>query len=66
MSNFYDGLGQGMALGNNRPRAEYQANVNGLTALRDALVSALREVAPDHPLLNKDERNKIFDKHSKS
>lgn len=40
-----------------------QCNVNGLVAVRDALAKALAEVAPDHPLANKDNRNKIYDEH---
>lgn len=67
MSNFYDGLGQGMALGNNRLLKDLETqtrNLEGTRAVRDALVKALAEVAPDHPLLDMDERNKIAYKAS--
>lgn len=62
MSNFYDGLGQGMALGNANLLKDLDTqtrNLEGARAVRDALVKALAEVAPNHPLLNKEERNKI-------
>ena len=60
MSNFYDGLGQGMTLGNRKLVDQANSSINGLEAVRDALVQALAEVAPDHYLLDKSVRHKIY------
>lgn len=60
MSNFYDGLGQGMTLGNRKLVDQANSSINGLEAVRDALVQALAEVAPDHRLLDKSVRQQIY------
>lgn len=60
MSNFYDTLGMGMALGNRKLVDQANSAIHGMEAIKNALVQALAEVAPDHPLLDKSVREKIY------
>ena len=39
-----------------------QAEIVAVEAVRDALKLALAEVAPNHPLIDVDKRNEIFDR----
>jgi hypothetical protein len=41
-------------------RRKTEANGDGLIAVQDALVAALSEANPSHPLLKRKERNRIF------
>lgn len=65
MSDYHSGLATGMAMsGGNcsgllKDLDTQTRNLEGTRAVRDALVKALAEVAPNHPLLSKEERNKI-------
>lgn len=62
MSDYSSGLGVGMSMGSAKLLKDLDTqtrNLEGTRAVRDALVKALAEIAPNHPLLNKEERNKI-------
>lgn len=64
MSDYHSGLATGMAMnsnvGNKALVDKANSSINGLEAVRDALVQALAEVAPDHRLIDKSARQKIF------
>ena len=64
MSDYHSGLATGMAMsssvGNKALVDKANSSINGLEAVRDALVQALAEVAPDHRLIDKSVRQKIF------